>query len=297
VEAWLMRWLKRDKWKVGFAIVGTLLLLVTIVWVPASAVGAHGRVSGLAASVTGTVQSTPIEDATVTALNKEKLAQEVQQLKNENEPSFFDWLRGNVSILLLGLGALAGFLRWLADRRDARDKELKDRQEEREKRAEERFQSIVEGLGNEREEAQVGAAITLRTFLQPIYEQFYRQVFDLTVAHLRLQGRSVPLDGDSNTSLPLSSLRQALIVVFKEAFPLARSQNKGSPRYLDASRIQLDNAYLREADLKQVWLRHASLRHAILHRADLRGADLLEADLYGADLRGANLDTTVALLI
>jgi len=104
-----------------------------MVWVPASATGAGERASGLATSVTGTVQMTPTEDATVAALNKEKLAQEVQQLKNQNEPTFFDWLRGNVSILLLGLGALAGFLRWLADRRDARDKELKDRQAEREK--------------------------------------------------------------------------------------------------------------------------------------------------------------------
>src|SRR6266487_1778865 len=285
-----MRRLKRGRWRSSIAIVGILFLLILMVWVPASATGAGERASGLATSVTGTVQMTPTEDATVAALNKEKLAQEVQQLKNQNEPTFFDWLRGNVSILLLGLGALAGFLRWLAERRDARDKELKDRQAEREKRAEERFQSIVEGLGNEREEAQVGAAITLRTFLHPRYEQFYRQVFDLTVAHLRLPRRSVPLDGDPNTPLPLTSLRQALIVVFKEAFPLARSQNKGSPRSLDASRIQLDNAYLREADLKQVWLRQASLRNAILHRADLRGADLLEADLCEADLRRANLD-------
>src|SRR5205807_292190 len=83
---------------------------------------------------------------------------------------------------------------------------------------------------------------------------------------------------------------QALIVVFKEAFPLARSQNKGSPRSLDASRIQLDNAYLREADLKQAWLRQASLRNAILHRADLCGADLRRANLDEANLKRANIE-------
>src|SRR5437870_10252721 len=148
-----MRWLTRDLWKAGIAMAGILLLLVLTVWLRVSAAGAHERAPELAKRVT--VQATPTVDATVTTLNKEKLAQEVQQLKSQNEPTFFDWLRGNVSILLLGLGALAGFLRWLADRRDARDKELKDRQAEREKRAEERFQSIVEGLGNEREEAQV----------------------------------------------------------------------------------------------------------------------------------------------
>src|SRR6266851_1249968 len=186
--------------KAGIAITGMLLFLVLMAWIPVSAAGAEVRASGLAAMVT--VQATPTVDATVTALNKEKLAQEVQQLKNQNEPTFFDWLRGNVSILLLGLGALAGFLRWLADRRDAQGKELEDRkaererrdeeqkrwlkdqEAEREKRAEERFQSAVTGLGDEREGAKIGAAILLRTFLRSGYEQFYTQTFDLAVANL-----------------------------------------------------------------------------------------------------------------
>ncbi len=64
---------------------------------------------------------------------------------------------------------------------------------------------------------------------------------------------------DQNTVLPLDSLSQALILVFKEAFPLARKQiilkqNTQSPDALDAGGMQLDNAYLRRADLKQVWM-------------------------------------------
>ena len=73
VEALLMRWLKRDIWKAGIALAGILLLLVLMVWVPVSAAGANEGASGLAAPVTGTVQATPTEDATVTALNKENL--------------------------------------------------------------------------------------------------------------------------------------------------------------------------------------------------------------------------------
>src|SRR6266480_7764639 len=203
-----------------------LLLLVLMVWVPVSAAGAYEEVSGLAAPVTGTVQATPTVDATVAALNKEKLAQEVQQLKNQNEPDFFGWLRTNASILLSTLvvviGGLIGLFRWLGDRRDEQEKRredqrseqekraeeqkrwlddrkaererrdeeqqrwLKDQEAEREKRAEERFQSAVTGLGSEREEARIGAAILLRTFLRKGYEQFYIQTFDLAVAYLRL---------------------------------------------------------------------------------------------------------------
>jgi predicted negative regulator of RcsB-dependent stress response len=223
------------------------------------------------------VQTTPTEDATVTALNKEKLEQEVQQLKEQNEPDLFEWLRTNGAILLSTLvvviGGLIGFFRWLGDRRS-----------EREKRAEERFQSAVTGLGNEREEAKIGAAILLRTFLRPGYEQFYTQTFDLAVAHLRLP-RTPNSPEDPNAPLPLTTLRQALIVVFKEAFPLARDsllKEQGTQfrsQSLDASGIQLDIAYLRWADLEQVRMPHASLRGA-----ELRGANLSRADLWGADL-------------
>jgi uncharacterized protein YjbI with pentapeptide repeats len=261
-------------------------------------------------------------------LNKEKLAQEVQQLKDQNAPDLLVWLRTNASIFFSTLfvvgGALIGAWQWGVGRRDAQDKELKDRkaerdrreeeqqrwledrkaerdrrdeeqqrwlkdqEAEREKRAEERFQSVVEGLGSEREGARVGAAITLRTFLLPGYEQFYRQVFDLVVAHLRLPRTSKLLE-DENIPVPLTSLSQALIVVFKEAFPLARSQNTRRSQSLDATGIQLDNAYLREADLKQVWMPQASLRKADLKGATLSGANLFKTQLCEASLTGANL--------
>ena len=89
---------KSDRWKASIALAGMLLLLVLMVWVKVEAVGAYEGVSGLATP--GTVQATPTEDATVTALNKEKLAQEVQQLKSQNEPDPFGWLRTNASIFL-----------------------------------------------------------------------------------------------------------------------------------------------------------------------------------------------------
>src|SRR5256885_3830942 len=132
-----MCWLTRDLWKAGMAFAGMLLLLVAIAGLPVSAANTHEEIAGLVGPGTVTVQVTPTEDATVTALNKEKLAQEVQQLKNQNEPDPFGWLRTNASILLSTLvvviGALFGFWRWRVDRRDARTKELDDRKAEREK--------------------------------------------------------------------------------------------------------------------------------------------------------------------
>src|SRR6266480_2983519 len=239
-----MRWLKRDLWRTGIAIAGMLLLLMLMTWISVLAAGAHEGVSGSTRPVTVTELTTPTEDATVTALSKEKLAQEVKQLKDQNEPDFLGWLRTNASILLSTLvvviGALIGLWRWLGDRRDEHEKRREDQRNEQEKRAEERFQAAVTGLGDEKKGAKIGAAILLRTFLRPGYEEFYTQTFDLAVAHLRLP-TTPDSPEDPTSSLPLTTLSQALIVVFKEAFPLARSQNKGSPQSLDATGIQLDN--------------------------------------------------------
>ncbi len=275
-----MRWLKRVPWKIGAASASMLLLLLLLTRSLVSGEDIQKEALGFARSNIVAVQATPTEDATVAALNKEKLVQEVQQLKNQNEAGLPGWFQTNASIflstLVLVIGGLIGFLRWLADRRN-----------ENKKRGEERFQSAVRGLGDEKEGAKIGAAILLRTFLDPDYEKFHIQTFDLAVANLRLPRTLLP--EDPHTPLPLTTLSQALIVVFKEAFPLARNQNKGTPQSLDATAIQLDNAYLSDVDLVQAWMPRASLRKADLTGAKLTKAKLTEAKLSGADLRGADL--------
>src|SRR2546421_78131 len=315
-EAMAMRWRKRDLWKVAVIFAGVLfLVLMTLVTV--SVADAHGGVSGAASTGTVTVQATPTEDATVTALNKEKLAQEVKQLQEQNKPDPLGWLRTNVAILFSTLavvfGGLFGLWRWrvdrqdaqdkeLKDRRDAQDKELEDRKAEREKRVEERFQSAVTGLGDEKEGARIGAAILLKTFLRLGYEQFYTQIFQLVAANLRLPRTPNPPE-DPAAPLPLTALRHALMMTFMEAFPLARDQEKKNVRTkladneykvrsthpapvtissaeihsLNAVGIRLDNGFFWYADLKQAWMAQASLR-----KTDLTGADLSEANLYAA---------------
>jgi hypothetical protein len=168
-----MRWLKRYLWKAGIAIAGILFLLVLMTWLPASVAGAYERAPGFSGPGTVTVQTTPTVDATVTALTKEQLTQEVAQQQHTWE----NWLWSNaatilssfLSTLVIVLGALFGLWRWRSDRRDAQDKELKDRQNEREKRDEDRLQKAVEGLGSGRLGAKLGAAVMLRTFLLPNY--------------------------------------------------------------------------------------------------------------------------------
>ncbi len=152
------------------------------------------------------------------------------------------------------IGVLFGFWQWLVSRRDAQDKELKerqaerdrreeeqkrwleDREAEREKRVEERFQTAVTALGDEKEGTRIGAAILLRTFLHPDYQQFHTQIFDLVVANLRLPRTAhQPEDPTLPLPQPITPFSKALITVFKESFPLVRERlKKENPQDTDS---------------------------------------------------------------
>jgi len=314
-----MRWLKRDMWKAGIALAGLLLFLILMVLVPMSASAYEGASK---VAIARLVQATSTVDvtATITALNEEKLRQEIQQLKDQNEPDFPGWIRMNATILastlVVVIGGLIGLFRWFGDRRA-----------EREKRAEERFQTIVLGLGSKDRVTKINSAIMLRTFLQPGYKQFYRQVFDLTVAHLRLRKDSSAQSEPPNTSNrplivvsnkplpppqepnpPVDSLSQALISAFKISYPLARKQIMKEllkPLLLPyklgiifAILIKRPDAILKFGrtyvtpnllDAANVQLNNADLAGADLAEADLNHASLQRAVLGMADLRMTNL--------
>jgi uncharacterized protein YjbI with pentapeptide repeats len=270
-------------WRLGILVASSML----ITWLLMIAMVGHGNATAHTLAVAPTsVQGTLTPDSTTTALEKEKLTQEIDQLKNQNSWSWtavgsIGGIIGGVgTILLASVGYItvrSGLKQWLGNRQD-----------DQKKRDEERFQAAVEGLGDARKETRIGAAIILRTFLESDYKRFYRQTFDLVVAHLRLQ------KVNSNKSKPLDSLSQALVAIFKMSFPLTRDLLKQAaqfqPESLDATGVHLDKAYLRGADLGKAWLPTATLQEA-----DLTGAQLSEANLREANFTKANLQ--VATLV
>jgi hypothetical protein len=269
--------------------------------------------------------TTSIQTKTPTP-NEIKTSLEIKNLENQNK---WGWINSAtlISTFVIFIAGVFRVYQWSQDQKREREKRAEDQMFEREKRAEdyqveqakldeERFQAVVGGLGSERIEARIGAAIMLLTFLHEGYEKFFKQTFLLTAAHLRLR-REV-----SDSSEPLDALSQALIIVFKEAFHKARDNMKQfTPESLDASGVYLDKGYLSNTDLSGIRMRSASLQsthfwnsqlqaanfkhsnmesvnlaNTHLERADLgytnlKHANLREAYLQGAHLTGANLES------
>jgi hypothetical protein len=314
--------------------VGGTLALILMVWVPTISASADRVTSISARQPTATSTQTPLAplDVSATVLGEDKLREDTKQVERQNDRSVAAWLWSNAATVLstvLSAAAIAvagylGFRRWVRERKDAQNKILADRKDEREKRSEERFQSAIQGLGGEKIEGKIAAAVVLRTFLRPGYEEFYNQVFDLAVTNLRLQkhvdsgiskspnlvGQALSAllsvsktqpqkSGESNVSEFPDPLGQALITLFREAFPRARDRLMEKsppfdPQSLDAAGIQLDRAHLYGADLTSAWMPGASLQKADLKAAQLspiqlEGANLTGAALNNAILRGANL--------
>lgn len=283
-------------WRASIILFSCLLFFL-LNWLPVTAQVA--RTSPVLHEVAPSViQSTPTVDPTVAALNKQKLENDTSWWWNNTVPL----ITSLVTILSLLGGGIFTVIRVTGEQQANRERQkeehdqwVQDQNAEREKQGEARFQNVVEGLGSSSKATQVGAAITLRTFLRPDYRQFYRQVFDLAVVHLRLRNL------DQKKIEPLDSLSQALITIFKESFPLARQQLEDTKnmQQLDATQVQLDQAYLANAQLQNIWMPQSWLREANLSGADLSGAnlywtnlsfaDLSGADFSGADLRIANL--------
>jgi len=268
-----MRWRKRNAWKIGIAITGILLLLLVVEWGSVSVVGANAGALGQTQPRAVTIQVTPTEDATVTALNKEKLQHENDWWWNYGAAI----LTSLISTLTLAAAGIFTVVRYFNDRRDTREKQeaeakrlVEDRKADRQRRDDDRFQTVVLGLG--KDDTRIGATVILHTFLQEGYEKFYPQIFDLAVFYLRL--RIVELEE------PPDGFSQALFTLFKDSYIRILGPNPTQEDYesLNASFIRLDRAYLARCDLKHARMRSATFRGASFYQANLYGANLYDAD-------------------
>jgi hypothetical protein len=157
------------------------------------------------------VQATPTVDATLTALNKDKLIWDINKDKSgiakDQSDRFWAWTSSGVIIVGIAgvIFSLFQFYRAQLDKRV-----------EREKKDEEEFHTLIRDLGSDKIVVKIDATITLRKFLRPGYEQFYQQIFDWMVINLRQQNIK------GQPSEPTEDFREELITTFKTSYPRAR---------------------------------------------------------------------------
>lgn len=214
-------------------------------------------------------------------------------------------------------------------RQHQRAAELEQRRVEDRRRFDELFARAVADLGSANVSVQVSAAIALRSFLGPEYEQFHRQIhlvlcgnlaaehpplvnkfivraFEISVRlHLearRREGDFSPLDL-ANCQLSRVDLHELdLGEEVDIAFAVLKDANlRGTilPR-ARGYEVSLERAHVSNANLRAARLRGAVCRGARFHNADLmdthfrrtpgRRADLSLAEFYGAKLQGAHFD-------
>lgn len=268
--------------------VGLLLVLLALVLSPAlvPAGAAPGTERGAAPAGTGKE-----------ALEIEKLAEEVANLRLQNESlrSFWTKLSANAAFLaavVALLGVFVTFGKQQAENRrqqeldrEQRDRDREQRERDREQREREeqrgidrKFASILADLGSEREAIQAGAAVSVVTFLKPDYPQLHEQIFAILLANLKIEHSE--------------AVTQLLVTAFEKALrqKLALAQERGEPFVADFSRAALTQADLAGLDLSGVDLGFARLRLANLSGAVLFRARGYEANLEKARLSRANLN-------
>jgi uncharacterized protein YjbI with pentapeptide repeats len=256
-------------------------------------------------------------------LEREKLAQEVQQLQRANEGStgaFWQRVGSFTTLFLAILGAFVTLWKQIDEQRNGRREKLAAK-----------FTDLVTDLGSEQLPVRAGAAVGLLTFLRAEYKEYQEQVFLTLIANLRLQEDPVVkrlLVRAFEQALPLwlrtamrhrqtvdldlahchlsrvdlsKALEEGLDMSGIRALDLKETQLEGANleglRLAGALglRVNLDHARLEGADLTEARFHEAHLNRARLNKArlvsaKLRGADLREARLQQAQLQSAHLD-------
>ena len=220
-------------------------------------------------------------------LEREKLQQEIRQLKHQNDraSSAFGTLLDLAPFLtvLAAVAAVVVPLRSEAKKQRAqRQAEFAQRELEQQRRLDDLFAQAVGNLGSDNESVRVSAAVTLENLLRPGYEPLHDQVYAVLRANL----------GVKHTPL----VNRFLVDGFERAIRLHLAPD-GSTEPVDLvgchlPRVDLSKLNLEGADLAFATLHDANLRNADLHRArgievDLKRATLSDADLTEARFNGA----------
>jgi uncharacterized protein YjbI with pentapeptide repeats len=219
------------------------------------------------------IRNVDIDMETYATLTKEelenaKLQQEIRNLVIQNNievtplqrlSSFAD----NITAIIAIAGAFIAIWKQIKEQENAR----RQREAESLRNLDTKFTSIIKDLSSDNISIQVTAIVMLSTFLKEEFSSFYNQVYEVIIAHLKI-----------NQNM---QARRLLIQTFEKAIRLKLKKNQESET-LEC--LDLTNAYLYNADLRRLDLTCADIAFA-----DLRDADFTDGNLFRVKGIEANL--------
>lgn len=213
----------------------------------------------LGACSTGTGED--LAGMNATELADEKLREEILELRSAR--SWQGQLIGLIPIGTLIVGLAGGAIAYGRFRHDRRTEETR--------RVDERFAQVASDLGSDSEVVRNGAAVALRTFLRPRYdEEIFEDAFELVMSNLKIAEHP-------------ESVRRLLAEAFCEGL------KRKSPPSEAGDGLDLVRAWLKRAKLEGCDLRFADLAWASLEGANLRHSDLRSTRGYNVYLAKAVL--------
>jgi len=209
-------------------------------------------------------------------LEQEKLRQEVVKLQIENRKanSILVFLVSNAGLLTVLL-AIIGAIVTIGKQIEERKKDRQQREAENLRRIDEKFTAIIKDLGSDSVPIQAGAAVSILTFLKPMYQAFYEQVYLIILANLKVKKDKRE---EATAELLLQGFEKAIRLLIEYKI------KQGEPVELDLSQADLKRVNLSGLDLS-----NADLGFADMPNANLEAANLFRVKGYGAKLKGVRL--------
>jgi uncharacterized protein YjbI with pentapeptide repeats/flagellar basal body-associated protein FliL len=262
----------KPKWSViGICIVIILMIIISYITFRTKSHGSNDN----------------LQIMTKSNLEEEKLRQEVVKLQIENRKanSILVLLVSNAGLLtalLAIVGAVVTIWKQIEERsrqqkldRQQRDKDRQQREVENLRRIDEKFTAIIKDLGSDSVPVQAGAAVSILTFLKPVYQTYYEQVFLIILANLKVKRDKRE---EATAELLLKGFEKAIRLLIEYKI------KQREPVELD-----LSHADLKRVNLSGLDLSNADLGYADMPNVVLEGANLFRVKGYGANLKRARL--------
>ena len=223
------------------------------------------------------------------ALEREKLRQEIRELRLKNQESESWAARLPAATTFV---AVVGILLTIWKQINQQNADRRQRQDESQRRSDEKFTKIIGDLGSQYLPVQAGAAVSLLTFLKPKYRELHEQVFLILLANLKIEHdetiNKLMVDGFQKAlrARVVDMNRKEPLVIDLSHTRLSRIDLSGG---IDLTGTDIAFADLRHANFSGSFLRRARGIQANLEKARLSRCDLEEARLQKANLSGAQM--------